>query len=427
MTRFFCHSALSGGAIQPKPARFTEYSQHQHRHPRENCNIATATVIKMEIEVFALTLCLIVSLLSFICSLTTLLIIRNISRYRYNGYIQLVASLTFCQLIYDLGFFLLPWYGTYYGRICYGVINMWGGIASSLWSNILIFVTCQIIFTSRSVDIHSNYKYYFCFVTIPATVISILEGIYVRHSGSTAIFYCYFILRSTSVVGNILLFLIIVTQLYHLHSFSTNDYSKLNSLNPIYVLSMRLIYYCLVQTITRVGASWYQLQYGYGHTYHHETASSFQTAAYLLEYILTPSAGIGYLIVFLVIQPDAQEVLWSLLQLPQWCCQRTERGGDQRGSSQLEELTVGLTDGEADEQVDDHRRSHRLFSDQSPLLPTASTASGAPYARGSRQSSSSLFPLLDMDEDDLAKEIDRLYYYTTDLIHNNTAPHMSRI
>jgi hypothetical protein len=390
----------------------------------------------MEIEAIALTVCLIVSLLSFLSSLLTLLIIYNISKF--NGYIQLVASLTFCQLIYDLGFFLLPWYDTFYGRICYGVINMWGGISSSLWSNVLIFVTCQIIFTSRSVDIHSNYQYYFLFATLPATIISILEGIYVRHHGSTAVFYSYFILRSTSVIGNLILFLIISSQLYRLHTASPstrNDPSKppsspfpspsSSSFNhPIYVLSMRLIYYCLVQTVTRVGASWYQLHYGYGHTYHHESASSLQTTAYLLEYILTPSAGIGYLIVFLAIQPEAQLIFWSLLPLPlsQYCRQRVRGGGEPRGSSQLEELTVGLTVGEGDDPGEENeRRSLRLFSDQSPLLP--SSASSALHGSGSRQSSSSLFPLLEMDEDDLAKEIDRLYYYTT-AIHKTTAPQM---
>lgn len=34
--------------------------------------------------------------------------------------------------------------------------------------------------------------------------------------------------------------------------------------NPVFLLSKRLVYYCIVQTVTRIASSWYQLAYGFG-------------------------------------------------------------------------------------------------------------------------------------------------------------------
>lgn len=34
--------------------------------------------------------------------------------------------------------------------------------------------------------------------------------------------------------------------------------------NPVFLLSKRLVYYCIVQTVARIGSSWYQLAYGFG-------------------------------------------------------------------------------------------------------------------------------------------------------------------
>ena len=35
--------------------------------------------------------------------------------------------------------------------------------------------------------------------------------------------------------------------------------------NPVFILSKRLVYYGIVQTVTRIGSSWYQLAYGFSH------------------------------------------------------------------------------------------------------------------------------------------------------------------
>lgn len=76
----------------------------------------------------------------------------------------------------------------------------------------------------------------------------------------------------------------------------------------------RLQYYCLVQIISRIGATWYQLQYGFIETIDMSNASNFEMAVFSTQFILTPSAGIGYLIVFLTMQPEAYQHYKDLIK-----------------------------------------------------------------------------------------------------------------
>lgn len=76
----------------------------------------------------------------------------------------------------------------------------------------------------------------------------------------------------------------------------------------------RLQYYCLVQIISRIGATWYQLQYGFVETIDMSDASPFEMFVFSTQFILTPSAGIGYLIVFLTMQPEAYQHYQDLIK-----------------------------------------------------------------------------------------------------------------
>jgi hypothetical protein len=258
--------------------------------------------------------------------------------------------------------------------------------------------------------------------------LAILEGIFVRHLGSVAVYTVYFVIRSVSVILNIITFAIIAFKVYVLDvpsqdpSRPESEPSPNNNSNPVFVLSMRLIYYCIVQTVTRIGASWYQLQYGFGHTFNDENASAVKKAAYLSEYILTPSAGMGYLMVFLYLQPDAWTVFKSTaieasnILIPR---RKSRRKGKKCRSTAMD------SEGSEDQLLPAH-------SSEDNLPPGAGTGGGAhdetrdslehsDYWSGSyhqdnrvRMDSSgvsreSLFPLLDMDEEELAREIDRIH------------------
>ena len=94
--------------------------------------------------------------ISLVASLLTLYLIKRLKKW--NGYIQLVVSLTVCQIIYDISFFFLPVSPTW-GQYLYVFLNTLGGLTSSLWSNVIILVTARIVIRLRTVDTLKKVSY----------------------------------------------------------------------------------------------------------------------------------------------------------------------------------------------------------------------------------------------------------------------------
>lgn len=365
-----------------------------------------------------ISLALFFSTISLIASLLTLVLIQRLKKW--NGYIQLVVSLTACQMIYDVGFYPLLWFGYIEGQIAYAVLNTWGGLTSTLWSNVIILVTCRIVVELRTIDIIKKYSAYSIAVYLPSTAVTTLSVVFL---GNVHVTIVYFAMRTFSIAINVFAICIIFFKIYRMRT-KGGSVSMNSKSNPVFVLSKRLVYYCAVQTITRVGNSWYQLQYGFGSGYDSSDASIMQTVLYFSEFILTPSAGIGYLIVFLCIQPDAYMELQKLC-----CCSRyqgTIRGHPNKGIGKGYKAQR-LSDCET---VEDTLSGHISSAgngvgrlSDALLSPSESLEDGtrqSEFEEGRQRSSSqgrdssreSMFPLLDMDEDDLAREIDRIYAYT---------------
>lgn len=229
----------------------------------------------------------------------------------------------------------------------------------------------------------------------------------------------YFAIRTLSILINVLAILIIFYKIYRLRKKDPQFHP--NS-DPAYVLSKRLVYYCVIQTITRIGSSWYQLQYGFGSAadYDASEASLLKSTIYLSEFILNPSAGIGYLIVFLKIQPDAWKELKKLLGY------QTVRSGIVSSKSphairptvdlENENTTVvPLLDESA--RHSDYSSKYYMYStseidnDIGELRSSNSNVDpdDGRISMGASSTPESLFPLLEMDEADLAREIDRRY------------------
>eukprot|EP01034_Spumella_vulgaris_P026192 gene26192-32729_t len=77
--------------------------------------------------------------------------------------------------------------------------------------------------------------------------------------------------------------------------------------DPLKTLAGRLKYYPMVQICTWIGAAWYEFEYGF-------TISSFdgegrkstmQLVCIYVDAICSPSAGLGFFVIFLVVQPTA--------------------------------------------------------------------------------------------------------------------------
>jgi hypothetical protein len=103
------------------------------------------------LEYVGWSLCLLVAFISVISSLLTLRLLSLMKRW--NGYLQLVLNLTISQGIYDISYFLLPFFHLKIPRILFEFLSTFGGISSTLWCNIIIYVTWKIVITLHSVNI----------------------------------------------------------------------------------------------------------------------------------------------------------------------------------------------------------------------------------------------------------------------------------
>lgn len=149
-----------------------------------------------------------------------------------------------------------------------------------------MLVTYRIVRNLRSLDIQKEYKYYFWTITLFCVTVAVLTGVFI---GDNSVDFFYLAVKTISILINISLFVRIMYKIYHLMKIAPGSNATSRSRaerslshadavsNPVYVLAMRLQYYCIVQTVTRVGASWYQLQYGFDtDSYHEGHASTMQ-------------------------------------------------------------------------------------------------------------------------------------------------------
>jgi hypothetical protein len=246
------------------------------------------------------------SILGFLSSLVILFLIKLMNKW--NGYLALIWSVEICQLFYDASFAL---YNIKYRRIhaLWTGIQFFGGLSSSVWTNILSFVVLYVVFKMSSFDILGHY-YYFCFLALaPAFTIFILHMCYVGDDKAEInISNAYYYLRFLSIVFNFVTFGVIWYRARLIKSKSPSNKSPVEI--AINVLSLRMIYYPFMQAVTVLPAAIYEWMYG---IHQADPNSRAQFAFDCLFAVLTPSTGIGYLAIFLVMQPNAYKHFWAIL------------------------------------------------------------------------------------------------------------------
>eukprot|EP01034_Spumella_vulgaris_P024063 gene24062-30362_t len=123
--------------------------------------------------------------------------------------------------------------------------------------------------------------------------------------------YFYYYLRLVSIGVN---FVISICTIWIIRSKGRTQNTKDGSIKPssvveraIRTLAMRLMYYPIVQTISRAGCAWYEGQYSFN--LDPTNPSTAQFIAQIAVAVLTPTASFGYLAIFLLMQPNAYECL----------------------------------------------------------------------------------------------------------------------
>lgn len=258
------------------------------------------------------SLSFIVSIFSVACSVTNIWLIHDMKLW--SGYIALVYSLSISQLIYDLSFFLIPCLAinSEFCQAAFVVLTSFAGILCTIWTNIMSYVFVAIVLFGRPINVLKHFP----IIIFCALSISIIFGVAIGveyfqdYNSYVAVNYVYYYFRLVSIVFNIIVYAASSTSLY----FNLNRGGKVTT-SLIGVLVSRFKYYPACQAITRAGASWYEILFGFGDNFASQFYSTTGLISFACSALLTPLAGIGYFLIFLYMQPNALAHLKSKFAL----------------------------------------------------------------------------------------------------------------
>ena len=249
------------------------------------------------------------------------------------GYIKLILAMSWYQLLYDLTLFNdcidVDNYPIFYIA---SVSQLIGGIGSSFISNWIAFILFYVVVFEKAFDIVNNYMYIILstfIIWLPTAVIysigAIPEGSNPKLE-SFANLTLYYYARLVSIALNFIMIGCIVYKNYRVRSKST---TKTPAEIAINTLCRRVMYYPILQTIGRSGYAWYEFQYGFNFSVSESAHNSERYGLLMYSAIITPTVSIGYLIIFLYIEPHAYKIFKKI-----FCCIDTpEKDSDDRRSS----------------------------------------------------------------------------------------------
>eukprot|EP01040_Poterioochromonas_malhamensis_P000429 gene429-461_t len=250
---------------------------------------------------------LITSIVGSAASLFTILLIH---RMKVNtGHVLLVLTMSYFQLLYDLTFFFSNVVVTYYTNVFANFVQLAAGIAGSLVSNWIAFIALYIILYRRKFNIFNHYYYILASCLLPGIIDTVIYGIgaipesrQIDDLIDLSILDIYYYVRLISILLN---FIFIFIAFYKINLMSSTTLNKSPQEIAIRTLARRLIFYPIVQAIGRSGYAWYEFAYGY--YIDMDDPNPEQYASLIFLTIVTPFVSIGYLIIFLAMQPRAYE------------------------------------------------------------------------------------------------------------------------
>ncbi len=246
-----------------------------------------------------------------------------------------------CQIFYDLSFTFFE--AVRLNSLMFS-IQFFGGLSVALWTNVLSVILLHVVVNTQSIDI-LKYYWFFCSITIgPALVIFVIYMVFYSDSDyDKAVFKTYYGLRLMSIIINFSVFALITYRANITRSMAPG--SSTSAEMAIRVLSRRVVYYPLLQAITILPAVIYERLYGLYDGLDMKTDSQFALACLYL--LFAPSAGMGYLSIFLVMQPNAyKHFMININDGLAWlncCCRKDVRLEDDRQSRVVKVLDGGLT------------------------------------------------------------------------------------
>ena len=246
----------------------------------------------------------VMNLIGAACSSLLLHLIRSEAKNGENCHSFLIKHMSRGQIAYDLSF---PASGVYYGNTVFIIFNIFqiiGGLSVAIISNIMTIVVYYVIKERRYIDILSHKEKLFALVLVP--VILMLVFFLLAMLGDDRLDWLlglqqsiYFWCRLASIVVNFIVCSLAFVFVVQLNRRAFVDQSR----KAVYTVVSRLLWYPIVQSISRSGLTVYELVYGWD--FDPDTVTESQFAWQLFYSIITPMASIGYLAIYLVMQPKA--------------------------------------------------------------------------------------------------------------------------
>ncbi len=246
----------------------------------------------------------------FIASLASILTLMLIHKMNvHTGHVTLIFYMTIFQLAYDCTLFFSNVNCGYYITAFANFFQLFGGVSSSLISNWIAFIAYYIIIYRERFDIFSNFYPIMISACLPGfangvfyLAVIIPQSAQKPHLINVALLDVYYYIRLGSIFLN---FIFCGIAFYKVQLISSRKLATHKSVQEtaIRTLALRMVYYPIVQAISRSGYAWYEKQYGAD--IDQIDANPTQYASLIFLTIITPSVSIGYLVIFLVMQPDA--------------------------------------------------------------------------------------------------------------------------
>jgi hypothetical protein len=265
----------------------------------------------------ASVLAIIFSLLSLLCSLINVVLIHVMQQW--NGFLAILYSMTFCQILYDATFYMSSDTSINPTAVAvWSFCQAFGGLSVTFWTNMLAATLLHVVSKRTRVNILQSFWTLSVIVYFPSFVIALIHitcTLTDQHYCEYVLTWIYYWARLISIAFNFVVFGYLSQFTKRVPASGRSDSRSLGEVSVI-ALCRRMMYYPLIQCISRIFNAVYEALYGFS-PYDGDPSSSIaarrQFILQCLACITQPSAGIGFLVVFLIFQPRAKEHLWALM------------------------------------------------------------------------------------------------------------------
>ena len=218
----------------------------------------------------------------------------------------LIKCMSYGQLAYDLSF--AP-SAIDYGRgvfIFFNLFQIIGGISVAIISNVMTIVVLGVLLWRKYLDVLSHKWAILVSILLPCIIVGIFF-LYAEFGNDNEFLDTqqdiYFWMRLASIGINFVVCLMAKVFVLQLNRYPTNNESV--STQAVSTLVSRLLWYPVIQAISRSGLTVYELVYGWD--FNPDEPSKGQFAWQIIYTVITPMASVGYLCIYLTLQPMSEK------------------------------------------------------------------------------------------------------------------------